>query len=137
MGKATQCARKLEAVIAAKKHGITEVAKIYGITRTTLTPWIKRIKNDMIERLNTLPERKRKPKLNDDQRKQMLEWIQGNSQLTINAIRIKIEQMFMVSLSKSTVHREVQKLRYSNTKQRPKHFTQDSHKVSVFKKNIR
>lgn len=38
LGKATRCARKLEAVIAARKHGITEVAKTYGITRTTLTP---------------------------------------------------------------------------------------------------
>ena len=39
IGKSALCARKLEAVISAKKHGITQVAKVYGITRTTLTSW--------------------------------------------------------------------------------------------------
>lgn len=134
IGKSALCARKLEAVIAAKKHGITEVAKVYGITRTTLTTWIKLIKNDKIERLNAPPERKRKNKLNDDQRKQILEWIKDNSQLTINATRIKIEENFGINLSKSTVHREIQKLGYSYIKPRPKHFKQDPKKVSEFKK---
>ena len=35
---------------------------------------IKLIKNDKIERLNAPPERKRKSKLNDNQRRQILEW---------------------------------------------------------------
>lgn len=134
IGKSALCARKLEAVISAKKHGITQVAKVYGVTRTTLTSWIKLIKSDKMERLNAPPERKRKSKLNDEQRKQILEWIKDNSQLTINTTRIKIEQVFAVSLSKSTVHREIQNLGYSYIKPRPKHFKQDSNKVSEFKK---
>lgn len=134
IGKSALCVRKLEAVIAAKQHGITQVAKVYGITRTTLTTWIKLIKNDKIERLNAPPERKRKNKLNDDQRKQILEWIKDNSQLTIKAIGIRIEEIFGINLSKSTVHREVQKLGYSYIKPRPKHFKQDPNKVSEFKK---
>jgi transposase len=134
IGKSALCARKLEAVISAKKHGITQVAKVYDVTRTTLTSWIKHIKNDKIERLSAPPERKKKSKLNDDQRKQILEWIKDNSQLTINATRIKIEQVFAVSLSKSTVHREIHKLGYSYINPRPKHFKQDQTKVSEFKK---
>jgi transposase len=134
IGKSALCARKLEAVIAAKQHGITQVAKVYGITRTTLTTWIKLIKNDKIERLNAPPERKRKNKLNDDQRNQILEWIKDNSQLTIKATRIRIEEIFGINLSKSTVHRELQKLGYSYIKPRPKHFKQDPNKVSEFKK---
>jgi transposase len=134
IGKTALSARKLEAVISAKKHGITQVAKVYGITRTTLTSWIKHIKNDNMDRLNAPPERKRKSKLNDEQRKQILEWIKDNSQLTINATRIKIEQVFGVSLSKSTVHREIRNLGYSYIKPRPKHFKQDPNKVSEFKK---
>lgn len=134
IGKSALCARKLEAVISAKKHGITEVAKVYGVTRTTLTAWVKLIKQDQIERLNAPPERKRKSKLNNEQRKQILEWIKDNNQLTINAIRIKIEENFAVSIGKSTVHREIQKLGYSYIKPRPKHFKQDPNKVSEFKK---
>lgn len=134
LSKSALCARKLEAVIAAKKHGITEVAKIYDVTRTTLTSWVKLIKNDEIHRLNAPPERKRKNKLNDVQRKQILDWMKDTSQLTINAIRIKIEEVFAVSLSKSTVHRELQKLGYSYIKPRPKHFKQDPNQASEFKK---
>ncbi len=137
IGKSALSARKLEAVIAARKHGITEVAKVYGITRTTLTSWVKLIKQDKIERLNAPPERKRNSKLNDDQRRQILEWIKANSQLTINAIKIKIEQIFTVSLSKSTVHREIQKLGYSYIKPRSKHFKQDPNQVSEFKKKYK
>ena len=75
IGKAALISRKLEAVIAAKTHGISQVAKIYDITRTTLTSWIKHIQNGSIERLNAPAERKRKNKLNDMQRGQILEWM--------------------------------------------------------------
>lgn len=136
IGKAGLMARKLNAVIAAKKHGISEVAKIYNITRTTLTSWIKHIKNDAIEKLKAPPERKKKSKINDLQRQQILEWIKANSQLTIKAIRIRIEESFDIKISKSTVHREIQKLNYSYIKPRPRHFKQDQIKVDEFKKNI-
>ena len=136
IGKAALISRKLEAVIAAKTHGISQVAKIYDITRTTLTSWIKHIQNGSIERLNAPAERKRKNKLNDMQRGQILEWIKADSQLTIKAIRIKIENVFNIEISKSTVHREIKKLNYSYIKPRPKHFKQDQNKVAEFKKNI-
>ena len=43
IGKNALLARKLEAVIAAGNHGITVVAKVYDISRTTLTEWIKHV----------------------------------------------------------------------------------------------
>jgi len=134
IGKTALMSRKLEAVISARKHGISQVAKVYDITRTTLTSWIKHIKNDAIEKLNAPAERKKKNKLNDLQRSQILEWIKTDSQLTIKAIRIKIEESFNVAISKSTVHREIKKLNYSYIKPRPQHFKQNQNKVAEFKK---
>jgi len=134
IGKASIRARKLEAVIAASKHGITKVAEIYDITRKTLTSWIKHIKNDNLERLNAPPERKKKSKLNDLQREQIRKWIQDDSQITIKKLRIKIEQDFNLKISASTVHREVLKLDYSYITPRPKHFKQDQNQVTEFKK---
>lgn len=134
IGKTALMSRKLEAVISAHKHGISQVAKVYDITRTTLTSWIKHVKNDTIEKLNAPAERKKKNKLNDSQRSQILEWIKADSQLTIKAIRIKIEESFNIVISKSTVHREIKKLEYSYIKPRPQHFKQDQNKVSEFKK---
>jgi transposase len=136
IGKTALISRKLEAVIAAKKHSISQVAKIYGITRTTLTSWAKHIKNGQIEKFKAPAERKRKNKLNDIQRDQILEWIKGDSQLTIKSIRIKIQKIFNIEISKSTVHREIQKLNYSYIKPRPKHFKQDKEKVMEYKKKL-
>lgn len=134
IGKTALMSRKLEAVISAHKHGISQVAKVYDITRTTLTSWVKHIKNNSMEKLNAPTERKKKSKLNDSQRQIILEWIKADSQLTIKAIRIKIEESFDVELSKSTVHREIKKLNYSYIKPRPQHFKQDQIKVAEFKK---
>ena len=134
IGKTALMSRKLEAVISAHKHGISQVAKVYDITRATLTSWIKHIKNDAMEKLNAPPERKKRNKLNDSQRQIILEWIKADSQLTIKAIRIKIAESFNIILGKSTVHREIKKLNYSYIKPRPQHFKQDQIKVAEFKK---
>ena len=48
LGKHGYVSKKLNAVIAASKHNITEVAKIYDISRTTLTSWIKHIKDSRL-----------------------------------------------------------------------------------------
>ena len=50
VGKTALMTRKLEAIISAKKHGISQVAQIYDITRKTLTSWIKCVRNDNLER---------------------------------------------------------------------------------------
>ena len=43
LGNYGYVSKKLHAVIAASKHSITEVAKIFGISRNTITEWIKHI----------------------------------------------------------------------------------------------
>ena len=134
IGKKALMSRKLEAVISARKHGISNVAKIYDISRTTLTAWVKHIKSDKMDRLNAPVERKKKNKLNESQRQVILEWLKQDGQLTIKAIRLKIKERFDIELGKSTVHREIKKLNYSYIKPRPQHHKQDQTKVSEFKK---
>lgn len=41
LGKYSKLSVKLKAIIVAKEHGIADVSKIFGITRATLTSWIK------------------------------------------------------------------------------------------------
>ncbi|WP_052567187.1 winged helix-turn-helix domain-containing protein [Holospora elegans] len=77
-----------------------------------------------IERLNAPAERKKKNKLNAAQIKQILEWVKVDSQLTTKAIRIKLENVFNIEMSKSTVHQEIKKLNYFYIKPRPKRFKQ-------------
>jgi transposase len=133
-GKSALLARKLQAVIAAKEHGISQVALIYGISRTTLTSWIKHIKSGELNKLEAPPERKRKNKLGDEQRQKIAKWIEEDSQLTIMEVKLKIEKEFELIIGKSTVHRELKKMGLSYITPRPKHFKQDETQVAEFKK---
>jgi transposase len=137
LGKCAPISRKLQAVISANKHGITEVAKIYDVSRTTLTEWIKHVKYSTIERLQAPPERKRKSKLNEQQRKQIKEWITGNPNITIRELKIEIERKLGVILGKSTVHRVIKNLSFSYITPRPKHYKQNEALAEEFKKKSR
>ena len=134
IGKDALLARKLQAVISAKKHGISKVAEVYGISRTTLTSWIKHLKNGSLSKLKAPPERKRKSILNDVQRSQIRIWIEEDSQLTIDQVRRKIEEVFQLRIGRSTVHREMKRLGLSYITPRPKHFKQNENQVTEFKK---
>ncbi len=108
--------------------------KIYDISRTTLTSWIKHLRNEALDKLKAPPERKKKSILNDLHRKQIKGWIEQDNQLTIDKVQQKIKEQFQLSIGRSTVHREMKKLGLSYITARPKHFKQNADQVSEFKK---
>ena len=57
LGKIGIVSAKLQIILAAKKHGITEVCRVHSLSRTTLTDWISRLKNGTIEDLKNKPKR--------------------------------------------------------------------------------
>lgn len=134
LGSYGYVAKKLNATIAASKHGITEVAKIYDISRTTLTSWIKHIKNSDLDKLSAPKERRKRPRLNQEQLQEIKEWIESNPNITINALKIKIEEEYKMVVSKSTVHKAMKELNFSYITPRPRHYKQDKKKVEEFKK---
>ncbi|WP_447933038.1 IS630 family transposase [Wolbachia endosymbiont of Dactylopius coccus] len=129
-------AKKLNAVIAAKKHSITAVAKIYCISRSALTSWIKLLKLGREEKLFAPPQRRRKTKLNQAQLQQVEAWVGENPNITIKEMRIRIQEKFGLNISKSTVHRYMQKMKFSYITPRPVHNVQDKRKQEEFKKNL-
>lgn len=137
IGKDALLGRKLQAVISAKQHGISKVAEVYDISRTTLTSWIKHIRNGALDKLKAPPERKKKSILNDEQRKVIGSWIKQDSQLTIDMVHQKIKEQFALDIGRSTVHREMKKLGLSYITPRPKHFKQKADQVSEFKKKYK
>lgn len=137
MGKDALLGRKLQAVISAKKHGISKVAEVYDISRTTLTSWIKHLRNGALDKLKAPPERKKKTILNNEQRKKIKCWIEQNSQITIDQVHERIQEEFQLKIGRSTVHREMQKLGLSYITPRPKHFKQNADQVTEFKKKYK
>lgn len=83
-------AKKLNAVIAAKKHSITAVAKICCISRKALTAWIKHLKFGREEKLFAPPQRRRKTILNQSQREQVEVWIEENPNIIALSIKVRM-----------------------------------------------
>jgi len=134
LGKYAYVGKKLQAVIAASEHGITEVAKIYNISRTTLTEWIKYVKKGAIDKLQAPPERKKKSKLSDAHKLQIQEWMTNNPNTTIKELMIQIEEKLSITLSHSTTHRVMKSLNFSYITPRPKHYKQNPELAQEFKK---
>lgn len=134
LGSYGMVSRKLLAVIAASKHSIAEVAKVYDISRSTLTQWVRHIKESKLDKLKAPPERRKKTKLQEPHVKEIEKWIQQDPNITINEVRLKIENAYGIHLGKSTVHRIMTKLKFAYITPRPKHYKQDTNLLEDFKK---
>lgn len=134
LGSYGYVSKKLHAVIAANSHGIKLTAQIYDISRTTLIEWIKHIKAFELERLRAPEARRRPTKLPVAQLEEVKSWIASDPNITINALRLKIEDTYGVALSNSTVHRIIKKLKFSYITPRPTHYKQDKELGEKFKK---
>lgn len=136
IGATAKISVKLKAIIAAKKYGITKVSEIFDITRKTLMEWIKSFKSHGSEQLVVQSGRGRKPKLNENQLKEIKIWVGQNPNTTIKELKIAIEQSFGLNVSMATVNRILKKPSFSYITPRPRHNKQDPLKQEEFKKKF-
>ena len=134
LGKAGLVARKLQAIIAAKKYGITKTAEFYAITKKSLIQWIKDLKQESLEALEVQVGRGRKPLVTEAQKIEIKKWISENCNITINQLRQMILENLNVKLSNATAHRIMQRLEFSYITPRPRHHKQDQNLRDEFKK---
>lgn len=134
LGNYSKLSIKLKAIIAAKEHGIAEVSKIFGITRATLTSWIKTLKEGPVDNLLVQPGRGPKSKLNGAQMAAIAEWIKNNPSITITKVKAQIHKKFNIEFSVASTHRIMQDLSFSYITPRPKHYKQDQSTHEEFKK---
>jgi transposase len=134
LGKAGLVSRKLQAIIAAKKYGITKTAEFYAITKKSLIQWIKNLKQESLEALEVQVGRGRKPLVTETQEIEIKKWISENCNITINQLRQMILENMNVKLSNATAHRIMQRLEFSYITPRPRHHKQDQNLRDEFKK---
>jgi hypothetical protein len=60
-----------------------------------------------------------------------------NPNITIKEVIIRIQEEFGLNISKSTVHRSMQRMKFSYITPRPVHTGQDKGKQEEFKKNLK
>lgn len=125
---------RLQAIVSAKKQGVTLVAKVFSITPNTLRSWVKSYADEGLSGLEYKSGRGRRSKLSDDLLKDIRTWTQTNCNITIAEIVNKLKQVHGVESSKSAVHRALHKLSLSYITPRPVHHKQDKSSHSEFKK---
>lgn len=134
MGNNAKGIIKLKAIVAAKEHGITTVAKIFNVSKNTITQWIKKLRDNPESIFKVLSGRGRKNKLSESQLNEVKSWISKNPSITIKQLINDINEVFGIELRKSAVHTIIKKLSFSYITPRPKHYKQDKSKHDAFKK---
>jgi transposase len=132
LGKSSAIGIKLHTIILAKEHGITDVCRINGISRTTLTKWIKSFDQEEENGLKNKPKRPKSP-LNPHA-EVIRKWVQKDGNMTAKAIVLKVQETFKITVSKDSVYRLLKRLKLSYITPRPQHHKQDSSTHEEFKK---
>jgi transposase len=132
LGKHGIVASRLQIILAAKDHGITGVCRVHGISRTTLTDWIKRLSVGGMDALENKP--KRPQSLLTEHETTIKKWIEANHNITVRELLIKAKEKLGVSVSQTAMRRVIKKLNFSYITPRPQHYKQDNRLHSDFKK---
>jgi transposase len=134
LGKYGTIANKLKAVIATQQHGISKVAEIFNISRSTLTLWIKSVNSNKIEELTVAGGRGRKPKLDPEQLSIVEGWLIKDPSTTVSKLADRILRELNVDVAIPTLYIIVRRLSFSYITPRPKHYKQNKIKQEEFKK---
>lgn len=132
VGKFGLVANRLNIIIASGKHGMTEVARINDISRTTLIDWIKRFSNGGYNALINKPKKAKSPLCGHYE--DIKKWIESNSTITAKELVIKIREELEIETSMSSIYRLLKKLKFSYITPRPRHYKQNISSIEEFKK---
>jgi transposase len=81
-------------------------------------------------------KKSRKPKLNNDQLSQIYKWIEKDSNLTLNALKIGVKEEFFVEISQVGLWKKLKQLGLSYITLRPKNYLQKPKKIAEFVNTI-
>ena len=135
LGPSGETGRRLQAIISAKKYGISIVSKIYGISRETFMRWLSKFKEGGTQKFKVAKGRGRRSKLSDTQKVELTELIeQDGFKLTAKKLRLIIEEKYTVTVSNVTAYRMLVNSGFANITPRPKHYKKNEALTEEFKK---
>ena len=136
-GKTGRVAIKLQAIISAGRYSISEVSKVYGISRPTLTSWIKSFLNNKEAGLKIKIGRGRKKIIDQSKEQEIKQKIAIDPNITMKKIKIYIKKKYKIEVSISTIYRIVKRLGFSHITARPLHYKTEIKEQEKFKKNLK
>lgn len=134
LGKKGTVAKKMQSVIASYKHGISKASEVMGVSRASIYSWSKQIESGDFEGLVNKSKHQEGSKLKSEHLTTISKWLSEFPNSTIKEIKSRLLSELGVDVSKSTVHRAMQKSGFSYITGRKQHYQQDKEKVENFKK---
>jgi transposase len=134
-GKSGMVSKRLQAIISVKDHNISVVSSVFGITRATLTKWIKDFDHQSIDGLLIKKGRGRKRVFNDKEEEKIKKMIELDPNITGKSLQKIIENQIHITVGIATIYRVMKSVGFSYITPRQNHYKQDKEKVVEFKKN--
>ncbi len=127
---------KLQAISAVSHSTINKVSEVFNIANTTLKFWIRTFEESGIEGLESKVKNPKKPKLDQDQKKQIRSWIESDPNVTMKKLKSMIKKSFNIEISLVGVWKNIQKMGFAHITARSVHYKQDKEKLEEFKKKL-
>ena len=133
---------RLQAIISSADHPINQVADIIGVTRQTLSRWIRDFQKMGIEGLMDRPKGHRHTKLSVKQLQCVETWIESGKDAkgndvhwTLSRLQAEIEDLYGVRVGATPLWRQVRKMGFRQKVPRPTHADANREAQAQFKKN--
>ncbi len=137
LGKFSTLAIKLKAIIACADNNISTVANVFKVSRTTLTNWIKVLKNSKINELVTKSGRGRNSLVGKEHHLIIKTWLRDNPNLTIDNIQIKIHEELGIKIGRTATYNLIKSLNLNYITARPSHYKGSQEAKEAFKKTLK
>lgn len=134
-GKSGMLSKRLQAIISVKDHNISVVSSVFGITRATLTKWIKDFDHQLIDGLLIKKGRGRKRVFNDKEEEKIKKIIEQDPNITGKSLQKIIKNKMHITVGIATTYRVMKSVGFSYITPRQNHYKQDKEKADIFKKN--
>jgi transposase len=135
--------QKLRAIIAAADNPTSRVAGIMGVTSETIWRWAKSYEKEGVGGLYPKPKKAKPSKLNDDQKAQVLSWVDERRDpegrdvhWTLERLQQAIIDSFGKRLGINTIWTWLRKEGRKLKVPRPKHYKADAKAQAAFKKTV-
>jgi transposase len=135
---------KLQAIISSYRHPNQAVSEVLGVTRQSLSIWIRKFRERGVQGLSDRPKGHAPSKLTQEQWRAVAMWLETSKDAeggwvawTMPRLQTEIAIRFGASISLTPLRRQVKNMGFRPKVPRPVHAKADREEQARFKKNRR
>ena len=135
---------RLIVIVRAGEHPIVEVAKFFGLSRDTVSRWIKRFRREGVEGLRDRPKGHNPSKLSDEQKEEIAKWVETGKDAhqkvihwTLTRLQQEVASVWGVRVSVFPLWDLLHKLGFRQKVPRQVHAKADPKAQETLKKRLR